>query len=348
MEHVHTSSPRVVFEAVDSTDLPLEEREMLHIANLATGLRPTPGKGSVTVLIATFNGEKYLEEQLHSLESQTWPRIDLVVSDDGSMDGTLGKLDGFVRTWDRGTATVIQRQHSGFAENFRSLMTLDGIEGDYVAYCDQDDIWEPDKLRKAIDWLDSQDPDVPALYCGRTRAFPSMQDKALSPLFTRPPSFRNALVQSIAGANTMVMNRAAFDVVCEATRRTGFVSHDWWTYLIVTGIGGKVYYCPEPDVHYRQHDDNLVGANNTWRARFLRLRFMLAGRFKDWSDKNISSLEACRDMLTTHAQECLDEFCDARRGNTISRLYHLKKSGVYRQTMKGQLGLVLACILGLI
>ena len=85
----------------------------------------------------------------------------------------------------------------------------------------------------------------------------------MSPLFRRPPSFRNALVQSLAGGNTMVLNRPARDLVALASRRARFVSHDWWAYLLVTGAGGAVHYSAKPLVRYRQHAHNLVGANTS-------------------------------------------------------------------------------------
>lgn len=304
--------------------------------------------GTVTILMAIFNGEIYLNEQLLSLRRQTWPRIDLIFSDDGSRDGTVDLVTAFCRDWDKGTSQVIGGPRAGFAENFRSLITRGSVGGDYVAFCDQDDIWKPGKLEKAIAWLDGQDPSVPALYCGRTLTFPASSDGAMSPLFPLPPTFRNALVQSIAGANTMVMNRAAFELVREAARRTSFISHDWFAYLIVTGAGGTVHYSREPDILYRQHESNLVGANNTWQARLSRLRFLFGGRFKAWTDANLAALDACRDLLVPQARACIDEFRRVRGGGPISRLRHLRNSGVYRQTKRGQVGLYLAGIFGLI
>lgn len=304
--------------------------------------------GTVTILVATFNGEIYLNEQLLSLQRQTWPRMDLIFSDDGSRDGTVGLVTAFCCDWTKGTSEVIEGPRAGFAENFRSLITRGRVDGDYVAFCDQDDIWKPRKLEKAIEWLDAQDPSVPALYCGRTQTFPASGDNAMSPLFPLPPTFRNALVQSIAGANTMVMNRAAFELVREAARRTSFISHDWFAYLIVTGAGGTVHYSREPEVLYRQHESNLVGANNTWQARLSRLRFLFGGRFRAWTDANLAALEACRDLLDPQALACIDKFRRARRGGPVARLRHLRQSGVYRQTRRGQVGLYFAGILDLL
>lgn len=303
----------------------------------------------VAILLATFNGENYLVEQLESLARQTWPDINVVVSDDQSTDHTQRQLARYANSWSKGSFEITAGPCRGFAANFRSLiLSHDAETANYVAFCDQDDIWDPGKLETAIGWLETLPEGMPGLHCGRTRNFPASSSGELSPLFTRPPCFRNAIVQSIAGANTMVMNRHAFRLVQEAARRTDFVSHDWWSYMIVTGAGGMVRYNPEPDILYRQHEGNLVGANNTWAARFTRLQFIFSGRFRQWSDLNIAGLDKCRDLLTGEACRVLDDFKAARSGGPLARLKALRRSGVFRQTRKGQAGLVLACMLGLI
>lgn len=144
----------------------------------------------------------------------------------------------------------------------------------------------------------------------------------------------------------MVMNRAARKLLIEASRRTDFVSHDWWCYLIVSGAGGSVHYCPYPRIGYRQHDNNLVGQNNTWRARMTRLRHLVRGRFQEWNEKHITGLELCADLLTVDARHVLVHFCDSRRRKLPGRLISLWRSGAYRQTAIGELGLYVACVIG--
>ncbi len=121
----------------------------------------------------------------------------------------------------------------GFAENFRSLLTSSDVAADYFAFADQDDVWDKDKLSRAIGPVRETATETPALYCSRTRLVDeSGQPIGFSPLFTRRPGFRNALVQSIAGGNTMVMNRAALSILAQSAQRTSpSRSPDWWTYL---------------------------------------------------------------------------------------------------------------------
>jgi len=301
----------------------------------------------VAVLMAVRDGEVFLAQQLASLARQGSVGVDLWISDDGSRDASVDVVRQAAETWALGRVHLLDGPRRGFAENFRSLMTRDEIDADFYAFCDQDDVWDEDKLAHAVDWLAAQTPGRPALYCSRTRIISADGETIdYSPLFSRVPSFRNALVQSIAGGNTMVMNRAARNLLMEASRRTAFVSHDWWCYLMVSGAGGSVHYCPDPRIGYRQHDDNLVGQNNTWRARMSRLGFLIRGRFQDWNDRNIAGLEACADMLTGDARQVLEHFRESRRRKLPGRLISLWRSGAYRQTVIGELGLYVACVIG--
>src|SRR5262249_28608171 len=157
----------------------------------------------------------------------------------------------------------------------------------YYAFCDQDDVWESDKLERALCILNRMSQDRPVLYCGRTRVIDDAgRIIGTSPAFLRPPSFANALVQNIGGGNTMVMNHAARELLLAAGPEIDTVAHDWWIYQIVSGAGGAVNYDLEPRVRYRQHRSNLIGANNTFRARCERIRLLFNGRFKQWTDRN--------------------------------------------------------------
>lgn len=306
-----------------------------------------PGIDRVAVLMAVYNGAAFLQEQLDTLAAQTVGGVDLWVSDDGSSDGSDAILARNANEWRRGGFRVFDGPGAGFAENFRSLMVRDEIDADYFAFCDQDDLWDADKLTAGVGWLKANAAEGPGLYCTRTRTMTiDGRTEGFSPLFSRPPGFVNAIVQSIAGANTMVMNRQAWALVREASRRTCFVSHDWWCYLIVSGAGGVVHYSPEARIGYRQHPGNLVGQNHSLRARIGRIDRMLAGRFVEWNDANLAGLRACEDLLSPAARDTLAAFAAARQGGVFARLAALRRSGAYRQTLAGQLALYAACLLG--
>jgi hypothetical protein len=220
------------------------------------------------------------------------------------------------------------------------------IDADYFAYADQDDVWESDKLERAVNWLKTVPEDVPALYGSRTLLVDSRnQHIGYSPLFDREPDFRNALVQSIAGGNTMVFNRAARDLLREAGENVEAVTHDWWAYMLVTSCGGQVHYDPYPTVRYRQHDANQFGSNVNPMAQLKRARLLLQGRFRGWVDANLRALQRVRHMMTPENQRVLDDFVQARQRRLITRLAGMRRVGIFRQTTLGNLGLTLAALI---
>ena len=301
---------------------------------------------SVAILLCTLRGHDYLRQQLDSIVRQTHTSWAVWVSDDGSDHSTHAILEDYQERLGSSRFTILCGPAQGFAANFLSLACNASVSADYYAYADQDDIWEPEKLAQALQPLVHIPADVAALYCARTRKVDSdNQDLGFSELWTRPPSFANALVQSIASGNTMVFNNAARDLLLAAGPKMGVAAHDWWTYQLVSGSGGRVFYDGNPTVRYRQHRDNLIGTNGTWSARLQRARMLLRGRFRRWSQINLAALEAMRAHLTAENRRRLDDFSKARHGGLFARLTALRRSGVYRQTRLGNLGLVAAVIL---
>ena len=218
---------------------------------------------------------------------------------------------------------------------------------DYFAFSDQDDIWHKDKLEKAIAKISKVQSDIPALYCARTEIVDATAENTLSnsPLFSRPPSFANALVQSIGGGNTMVFNRAAKNLIIKASLNFDVIYHDWWCYQIIAGCGGYIFCDPEPCLKYRQHDSNLVGSNNGWRAHLIRIRKLFQGHLRESNDINLKSLSENKHLLTKSNQKVLDDFIKARQSTFFKRLYFFKRSGIYRQTLFANFGLFLGIML---
>src|SRR5262245_34919232 len=300
---------------------------------------------AVAILLCTKNGEKFLREQLESFEHQTYKNLFLVVSDDGSADNTPNILNSFAQGRPRNTM-LRKGPRQGACVNFLSLATDPSIDAEYFAFSDQDDIWHQDKLQRARDWLITIPVNVPALYCARTEIVRiDGQADGLSPLFSQPPTFRNALVQNIAGGNTMVFNRASKRLL-ESAGRIRVISHDWWTYQLISGAGGAIRYDPKPVIKYRQHGENLVGSNATWLARIARVRMMLWGRFREWNTLNIAALRSLpTHLIRPENRAVIEQFARARSSSLLKRLNFFWASGVYRQTFLGNLGLLAATIL---
>ncbi len=302
-----------------------------------------PDQGShVTILMCTYNGERFLSQQLDSIARQSFQNWDVLVSDDGSTDATLDILRQYAAAWGEGKLTVRQGPQRGFATNFLSVACVVSGQSEFYAWADQDDIWQEHKLEVALKSLQHLPMDIPALYCARTELIDDTGTiTGRSPMFPRPPCFANALVQSIAGA-TPWSSTVRHKHFSGRRAHLDIVSHDWWAYLLVTGTGGQVVYDHTPTLLYRQHDTNLIGSDMGARARLARLRMMFSGRFKGWNQRNIAALESVRTRLSKDSQLTLDLFQKARRSSVFTRFFWLRRSGVYRQTMWGSLGLILA------
>ncbi len=302
------------------------------------------GSKHVVVLLAHYNGQAHYSEQLESLAAQTHSDWSLIVSDDGSSDDWLNTTVVFARSETEHRVWLFSGPGQGFAQNFLALIAMAGPTVPFAAFCDQDDVWLPDKLDRALAALEDVPADTPAVYCGRTIICDeALNPLCLSPLFSAPPGFRNALVQSIGGGNTMVLNRAAIDLLQDTLRHaSGIVSHDWWTYQLVTAAGGQVIYDPEPCLHYRQHGGNRIGANTGLVALLRRATQLWKGQFRDWNEAHTQALSRVRHWMTPDALELLDLFETARNGTLLRRLKALKTSGIYRQTWQGQIALWIA------
>lgn len=299
----------------------------------------------VAILMCTYQGASFLAEQLESIERQTLADWVLHVSDDGSRDATLPLLEAF-RNRHGGRVVLWQGPQRGFAANFMSLLHNPHIQAQYFAFCDQDDIWFPDKLERSVDALERLSGNGARLYGSRTQLIDMEgHDIGLSPLFQRLPGFGNALVQSIAGGNTMLLNDAARQLLTRVPVEMPVVSHDWLAYLLVTGSGGQVVYDRQPTLLYRQHAGNLIGSNLGVMARISRIRRLLSGSFREWTSSNIRILEQCSDVLCADSRQRFELFCSARDSGLVQRLRLLLGAGVYRQTIMGSIGLMVAAVL---
>ena len=299
----------------------------------------------VVIFMGTHNGERYLAEQLDSICSQTHQNWALCISDDGSNDNTRKILQDYQHRFGEAMFSIQSGPCKGFSANFLSLVCKNNREGSYFAFSDQDDIWEPNKLQKAVNWLNTIPEDVPALYCARTKLI-NQTGKLIghSPLFKNPPLFLNALIQSVGGGNTMVFNKVALNLLREAGENINIVAHDWWTYMVVSGAGGIVFYDPQPTLLYRQHDNNLIGSNIGWRARFNRIFMLLNGHFKQWNEINFQALLSIKHLLTEENKVVLMKIIAARNAGPISRMMTIKQLGIYRQTLLGNIGLTTAAL----
>lgn len=311
---------------------------------------------TISVLLPTFSGEKYLKEQLASLASQVGVRISLHALDDGSVDDTPTILSDFCKSSKQAVVKAVMYSDTPLRSASRSFLRLVknamiDPQAELFAFCDQDDIWLPHKLHSAISALTNHSAYLngrPALYGGRTVLVDAQnQPIGLSPHFKNPATFQNALVQNIMGGNTMVFNRAAAALLAQIDDTVVIPVHDWTLYQLVSGVNGLVIYDPEPYVRYRQHITNVIGGNVGWMARWRRVQAVRYGYLKKNIDSNLILLRPFHEQLTPENQSTLQLFEAARVAKkSIQRLYLLRKSCVYRQSFLQNVSLFSACMVG--
>lgn len=307
---------------------------------------PSAAGRTAAILLCTLDGERFLADQLASLERQTFKNWKLIASDDGSSDRTKSILHAFKKSFESGRVELVDGPRRGAPANFLFLACRENLASEYYAFCDQDDVWEADKLARAIEILERRGAGVPAVYGSRTSLIDETgKEIGFSPLFPKTPTFRSALVQSIAGGNTMVFNQKARDLLAFGGADVDIPSHDWWLYQVTSACGGHVHYDAYPSVRYRQHTQNVIGSNVGWAARLRRLRMLGQGRFRHWADLNVMALTRLRPHMTTENRQIFDLFSKARNRPLLQRAAMFAQAGVYRQTLLGNLGLAAAVVL---
>ncbi|MBI0434614.1 glycosyltransferase [Roseomonas sp. KE0001] len=287
----------------------------------------------VAVLLATYNGAAHLEAQLASIAAQQPVDWRLLWRDDASRDATPELLRSFAEGEGAGRVTRITgpQGRAGAAGSFMALLAAAPEAGAY-AFCDQDDVWLPGKLARALRRLEEVPPGQPALYCARQRLVDAaLRPIGLSPVPPKPPAFRNALVQNIVTGCTAVLNPAARRLMLAAPAVPPGSLHDWWSYLMVTGAGGTVIFDPEPALLYRQHGGNAVGSPASAGRRAVAALQRGARAFLTLFQAHLAALDRARPLLTPDSRVLLDLLRPLPELSPLARCRRLRRAGLYRQ-----------------
>lgn len=215
----------------------------------------------IVVLMSTHNGERFVAAQAESLRTQTLAgRIHLIIRDDGSTDSTMSVLESLDLA--PLTVQIISGTNLGPRDSFAAAAEAVPDYARTIMFCDQDDVWLPDKAEVAARFIEDTDENMPALYCGRS----TITDSHLTPVgitddAPRGPSFRNSLFQNIAPGHTMAVNLRLLRLFRQ-TINPGAIMHDWWLYCLASGLG-RVVFDPVPHAYYRLHGHNQIGYQAT-------------------------------------------------------------------------------------
>ena len=229
---------------------------------------------SIVVLLSTYNGEKYLTCQIDSLMSQEGVHVDVLARDDGSKDSTISILKDYSAKYSNFSYYI--GSNCGPAKSFLDLVK-NAPEADYYAFCDQDDVWDKDKLANAVKLLNELEDDKPNLYHSNLRIVDenlNFYRMSHSTQLYNPNRF-SALAENLCTGCTAVFNYKAKELITD--RRPQYCTmHDTWVYMMCMLLG-NVVYDETAHISYRQHGNNVVGTylqKNRWKIikeRFARL-----------------------------------------------------------------------------
>ena len=301
----------------------------------------------IAIVLGFYEGYEFIKSQLQSIFDQTHQNFIIFVTDDNSKDNfSIEKLNINERNQKK-IRVGFRNKNIGYAKNFLSaLVSINGYF-DYYAFSDQDDIWHPEKLEKAIKSLEEYPDNKANLYGSRTELIGKSEEIKLgkSIEFKKSPSFQNALTQNIFGGNTMVFNRNAFELICSSNLDQKIIAHDWWCYQIISGAGGNVFYDKNIFLKYRQHNNNLIGSNILLKDKWLRFCKVANGNFKIQNDNNLRAIINNQNLLTYSNRKTLTNFIKARKSCLLKRIFYFVQSGVYRQTLIGNIALFIGIMI---
>jgi glycosyltransferase involved in cell wall biosynthesis len=301
----------------------------------------------VLILMAIHNGARFLADQLTSIATQSQGGWRLLISDDASTDCSRQIVCDFMRSRPEGQVVLLNGSGKGAVQNFRSLLRRADLGNSHLAFSDQDDVWEPDHLSRALHSLSRLSNPLAVYGCRMQICDENLRPVGLSALASAPLGFRNALVQNLLSGNTMVMTPAAAHLLQKAERKAGPVPvHDWWAYQMITGAGGRAVLDSLPGVLYRQHGSNVIGHKRALRALPARIRGHLGGRYRTWARQNSAALGACAPLLTPENRRSLEAFTKALSAPLPQKVVQLRRSGIYYQNRRDHLAFWLLVALG--
>jgi len=243
----------------------------------------------VVILISTYNGEKYIKEQIDSLINQTYKNIEIFIRDDGSRDATVDIINEYVKKYNN--VKLEMGENIGFINSFFELLRIAEEGADYFAYCDQDDVWMEDKIERAVSFMEKSNESKPVLYFSNSDYYDVEMNYLRTAEKNKIYNFRNSLVECVTQGMTMVINKTAKNIITK-NRPNNCLYHDWWTYMVCSGLG-EIIYDDKSLVKYRRHNKSVtVEGKSPWQLLIWRVKSFLVGdslkkikgQWKDYRD----------------------------------------------------------------
>lgn len=306
---------------------------------------------NIVILLAAYNGEKYLHTMIDSIIAQDYADWQLILSDDGSKDTTPAILQEYADKMPEKITFYRSGIRFGRPEKHFLHLLQKFHDSPYIMFCDQDDYWHPDKIRKTYETMKKTetDPAVPAM----VHTDLQVVDGELKPIH---PSFlqmsgitgdrmqvRQLLTQNVVTGCTMMVNKTLAELGTQYIPETGIPMHDWWLALLAAACG-NTGFLNEATIDYRQHGNNSVGAKNVrsvkhivnqlksrQMAEHIRATYVQAGAF----------LECFRDMLPENARRTIEIYADMENKNWLARRAAYVRYGFWKASLPRKIGQLL-------
>src|SRR6476660_618561 len=318
-----------------------------HMHNSIEALESLGKWRKILILLAAYNGEEYLSEQIQSIQRQTIFTWTLLVRDDGSEDNSKDIIEEFAAKDSRIRLVDDEHEGRGTTKNFATLMQVALAEvADAIFFADQDDIWLPHKLSRQLKSLQEMEeqysPGTPLL-CYSDLEVVDEHLHQIHPSFMRYEKLRHEpdnpihvlLTQNLVTGCSVVINRALLELATPIP--TGITLHDWWL-AICAAACGRIGYIDQPLVQYRQHPRNQIGAMTLDRlVNFSAARKRLA-KIREHMLGPIGQAQVLRERIRKNNLSCsgdslqvIDHFVTCLGQGVLGRLWTIYRSPLRRQ-----------------
>lgn len=300
---------------------------------------------NIDILLATFNGELYIDSLLDSICTQTYTAWRLLIRDDCSSDCTTIKIKSFT---DRHPNKVIvldnENKRLGVVGNFNALLNKSSAQ--YVMFADQDDVWLPNKIELTLSKAIECDNNMPLLVhtdlCVVDKNLRQLSDslwsyQAIDP--TRAVKLKDLMVQNVVTGCTMLINRSLAEIAMPIPDESKM--HDWWIAMVAVAFG-KIEFIPQSTILYRQHDNNDTGAKR-WNLsnsfKYIFLGGKLHKKIIDTENQALIFLKTYQNKLTNHQAVTLKMFGTLDKKNFFVRRFIALRLGLRKHKILRSIGL---------
>ena len=268
----------------------------------------------ILVLLSTYNGHSFLAEQIDSLFNQKGVETYLLVRDDGSKDDTIDILKRYLEK-NPSKIKIIEGHNIGWKKSFFELIKYAATyypDFDYFAFCDQDDIWLPNKLHRGIDCIKTLKNDV-RLYLSDLIYYKNGVQYGKIRKGTVIPTVKNCLIRNYATGCTLVFNKKLLHLIDKRKSDRPF-PHDYWAYLVGV-LCGAVYCDPNSYILYRQHENNQIGIKNgffsIWQRRIKRLQSSIGSHEREVLASELK--DSYTNYISKDGEKALDKVINYRK-----------------------------------